>query len=170
MKCGLTGAAGLLLLGCGARHAPPVPVPGVRLEVGVEQAIMAESELLLVGITIGTQSPDGVIVDQVDASASLQGTDLGELELVPMMEARMPPWTLMLMWRIPESFEPDRELESSIAGTVTWRGTGKQTRRTAFEIPIEVAGAAPTLSEESTSEEESPGTPSPSDSAAEDSP
>jgi hypothetical protein len=146
----------LLALGCGARHALPEPLPAVSIEIGVEQSIIADSDLLLVGMTIGTESPDGVIVDQVDASASLQGVDLGELALVPMMEARMPPWTLMLMWRIPEGSELDIQKSSSVTGTVSWRGTGELVHRTTFELPIEIEGSAPRSVQESDSSEEPP--------------
>jgi hypothetical protein len=133
----------LLALGCGARHAPPEPLPAVTIEIAVEQAIIADSDLLLVGMTIGTESPAGVIVDQVDASASLQGVDLGELALVPMMEARMPPWTLMLMWRIPEGSELHPQNSSSVTGTVSWKGTGEQLHRTTFQLPIEIENPTP---------------------------
>ena len=66
-------------LACGSRHAPPIPVPTPEIEIGVEQALVADGELLLVGISIGTSAPDGVVVDSVDAAANLGGIDLGDI-------------------------------------------------------------------------------------------
>jgi len=129
---GVLGVAG----GCGARHVPPEPLPEIALTVGVEQAIVAQSELLLVGLQIGSNNPDGVVVDEVEASAVLKGVDLGDLGLVPMMEAHMPPWTLMLMWRIPADSVLDVDAASSVTGTVTWHVGSAPQNRTAFELPL----------------------------------
>ena len=51
----------------------------------------------------------------------------------------MPPWTLMLMWRIPDSSELDIRQDSSIAGTVTWRAQSDQVQRSVFELPLQIA-------------------------------
>ena len=78
-------------------------------------------------------------MDEVEASAVLQGVDLGDLGLVPMMEAHMPPWTLMLMWRIPDGVTLDADAASSVAGTVTWHvGTSPQ-KRSIFELQLDIA-------------------------------
>ena len=126
-----------MMMGCGARRALPEPLPKTVLNIEVEQALIAEEQVLLVGMEIGSNHPDGVVVDAVDASAILHGTDLGELELVPMMEAHMPPWTLMLMWHIPADAEFKKTMGSSVRGTVTWHVQGQNTARTPFELQID---------------------------------
>ena len=123
---------------CGSRQAPPIPVPTPEIEIQVEQALIADADLLLVGISIGTTLPDGVVVDSVDAAATLQGVDLGELELVPMMEARMPPWTLMLMWQIPSDSTFIVDGDSSITGTVAWRSASPTVRYTSFTRALDL--------------------------------
>ena len=137
------GVASLMVMatGCGARRAPPEPRPQADLQIKVEQAFVAESELLLVGMSIGTSNPEGVIVDEVDASAILQGLDLGELSLVPVMEAHMPPWTLMLMWRIPPDGHRSEGSDSSVAGTVAWRVGSAPQEHTSFQLQLQLAPA-----------------------------
>jgi len=64
--------------------------------------------------------------------------DLGELGLVPMMEAHMPPWALMLMWRIPEGAETHPDAPSSVTGTVTWHVEGGTKQYTGFELQLDL--------------------------------
>ena len=137
-----------LALGCGARRALPEPLPETVLNIEVEQAIVAQEQVLLVGMEIGSNHPDGVIVDAVDASVILHGADLGELELVPMMEAHMPPWTLMLMWNIPAEVELNESMRSSVRGTVTWHVKGQNTARTPFELQLELGSSEGKAEEE----------------------